>query len=255
MSSHVRRAGIDRVAATVQLVGWLALLGTVFFVLIQAGHGALAGPPVSSVKSLLEWTRTDGALLATMALLRLLALVFTGLLLITTLTSVVNALRARCLLGFNPVRGLSPPQARAVSRLSGASLMVHFTNRLARKMFGLAVVTGALVSTAVPDAYPVGASANAAGATMVHLPSNPSRTPGSPAEPSSSAKAAGYWTIHGGDNLWSIAAMTLQSRFGRAVTDGEIASYWVRLISANSDQLVHPGQPDLIYPGQVFRLP
>jgi nucleoid-associated protein YgaU len=35
----------------------------------------------------------------------------------------------------------------------------------------------------------------------------------------------------------------------------EIGTYWRRVVSANSDRLVHAGVPDLIFPGQALVLP
>ena len=39
------------------------------------------------------------------------------------------------------------------------------------------------------------------------------------------------------------------------ITDAEVASYWRRLIAANEDRLVDPGNPDLLLPGQELVLP
>jgi nucleoid-associated protein YgaU len=55
-----------------------------------------------------------------------------------------------------------------------------------------------------------------------------------------------------GDNLWDIAAAHLAQatrRPAHALTDGEIASYWVRLMAANQD-LLRSGNPNLIFPGE-----
>jgi nucleoid-associated protein YgaU len=34
-----------------------------------------------------------------------------------------------------------------------------------------------------------------------------------------------------------------------------VAPYWTGLVEANRDVLVDPANPDLIHPGQTFRLP
>jgi nucleoid-associated protein YgaU len=34
-----------------------------------------------------------------------------------------------------------------------------------------------------------------------------------------------------------------------------VGHYWVQLVAANTGNLVHPGNPDLIYPGQVLVVP
>jgi nucleoid-associated protein YgaU len=65
------------------------------------------------------------------------------------------------------------------------------------------------------------------------------------------------WTVARGEHLWHIAEQTLAERAGTAepVSDGAIAEYLARLIDLNRDALVEPGNPDLIFPGQVVRLP
>jgi len=72
--------------------------------------------------------------------------------------------------------------------------------------------------------------------------------------PRTPAAAAGEVVVAPGDHLWGIAARTLTSRLGRPPTDAEIAPYWSRLIETNRDRLA-TGDPDLIFAGQVFRLP
>jgi len=66
--------------------------------------------------------------------------------------------------------------------------------------------------------------------------------------------AEGEVTVVAGDHLWGIAERTVAQRLGRAPTDAEVAPYWHQLIDANRDRLA-TGDPDLIFAGQVFRLP
>jgi hypothetical protein len=61
-----------------------------------------------------------------------------------------------------------------------------------------------------------------------------------------------------GEHLWHIAHETLVDRAslgGPAVSDREVATYLGQLVELNRDVLVDPGNPDLIFPGQVMRLP
>src|SRR5690606_23021991 len=62
-------------------------------------------------------------------------------------------------------------------------------------------------------------------------------------------------TVERGDNFWALAEQHLADAWGRAPTDAEVADHWVDLIDRNVDRLAPPGDPDLIYPGQVFTLP
>ena len=67
--------------------------------------------------------------------------------------------------------------------------------------------------------------------------------------------AAHHHTIVAGDHLWAVAEQTLATQWGRAPEPDEIATYLHRLIEANRPVLAVPGEPDLVFPGQVFALP
>jgi nucleoid-associated protein YgaU len=55
-----------------------------------------------------------------------------------------------------------------------------------------------------------------------------------------------------GDHLWSIAERALSERLGRAPTDAEVTPFWLDVIELNRDRVA---DPDLIFSGQVLRLP
>ncbi len=59
----------------------------------------------------------------------------------------------------------------------------------------------------------------------------------------------------GGEHLWSIAAAHLAavSPAGHA-DDAAVARYWRRLIDENRG-ILRSGNVDLIYPGEILRLP
>jgi hypothetical protein len=61
--------------------------------------------------------------------------------------------------------------------------------------------------------------------------------------------------VQPGDSLWAIAAAHVSDHLGRSATDAEVTPYWVDLVRANAGHLVHPGDADLVYPGQVVDLP
>lgn len=65
----------------------------------------------------------------------------------------------------------------------------------------------------------------------------------------------GEWHVQPGDHFWGIAEHTLMQAWGRPPTDSEIVGYWRQLIDANTDRLLPPGDPDLIYPDQRFVTP
>jgi DNA-binding SARP family transcriptional activator/nucleoid-associated protein YgaU len=62
-------------------------------------------------------------------------------------------------------------------------------------------------------------------------------------------------TVQPGDNFWDLAEDQLASAWGRQPTDAEVVGHWQALIDQNRDALAPPGDPDLIYPGQVFSAP
>ncbi|MFN3217438.1 MAG: LysM peptidoglycan-binding domain-containing protein [Acidimicrobiales bacterium] len=63
------------------------------------------------------------------------------------------------------------------------------------------------------------------------------------------------WVVEPGDHLWSIAAETLAEHLGETPSERRVARYWQRLIEANRDRLVIPGEPDVIMPGQHLVVP
>lgn len=60
-----------------------------------------------------------------------------------------------------------------------------------------------------------------------------------------------------GDNLWKISAALLADRIGLdrgRLSNRRIAIYWLKVVSANLASL-RSGDPDLIYPGEIVKLP
>lgn len=70
-----------------------------------------------------------------------------------------------------------------------------------------------------------------------------------------SGPAESEWEVRPGDHLWSVAVRVLQSAGTDPSSDGVVAEYWHRLIEANTDRFADPGNPDLIFPGQILTLP
>lgn len=62
------------------------------------------------------------------------------------------------------------------------------------------------------------------------------------------------WTIRRGEHFWAVAKAVVTEQLGRPATNAETARYWVRLIEANRHVLRHPGNPNLLYAGQVLTL-
>lgn len=73
--------------------------------------------------------------------------------------------------------------------------------------------------------------------------------------PAAVADAKGEVIVERGDSFWTLAAGVVEEKLGSEPTNRVIADYWLILIEANRDRLVHPNNPDLIYPGQTLVLP
>ena len=58
-----------------------------------------------------------------------------------------------------------------------------------------------------------------------------------------------------GDSFWTLAHRLTSARLGRPAGDGEVLEPWLALIAVNRDRLTDPDDPDLLFPGQVLRLP
>ncbi|MGI9018769.1 MAG: LysM peptidoglycan-binding domain-containing protein, partial [Euzebya sp.] len=79
----------------------------------------------------------------------------------------------------------------------------------------------------------------------------PTGLPPTIAEQQSASEGASH-QVAAGENLWVIARATISGDPDRPPTDREVHAYWVRLIAAND---FSSGNPDLIHPGEVLRLP
>jgi DNA-binding SARP family transcriptional activator len=90
----------------------------------------------------------------------------------------------------------------------------------------------------VPSAAPGGATAAAAGDGAT-----------------GPAVAMGEVTVAAGDNFWTLAQRRLSEVWVRPPTDDETRPYWREMVELNRPRLAPPGDPDLIYPGQVFVTP
>lgn len=79
--------------------------------------------------------------------------------------------------------------------------------------------------------------------------------PRSDAATETTPAGAGTWvTAVAGDHLWGLAERALDDELGRPPTDHEIAERLGQVIDWNRSSLVDPANPDLIHPGQRFRV-
>jgi len=94
--------------------------------------------------------------------------------------------------------------------------------------------------------------------TVLLLPADTGRSTPDQAKPTPTVGTTGEAstiTVQPGDNLWTISEDRLGSDLGREPTDAEVAPYWDKVIDANRDHFIQPGNPNLIHPGQTIVLP
>jgi LysM repeat protein len=94
----------------------------------------------------------------------------------------------------------------------------------------------------------------APGATPIELAAAGSALP-APTPTGDGPAAAPVVVVAPGDHLWAIAERRVALATGDPPTEPAVRTYWLALIDANRDLLVEPGNPDMVLPGQVLRLP
>lgn len=215
-------------------LAWVGVVATVVAACSLVGDGPLAAPPVAP-EGWAAWTAERTALEAAGALLRLAVLVTGGhLLALTALGALARVLgwwRA-----FGVVARWSPPVVRWVlgAGLAGALAV------------GPTAAAGAAspppTMVLVPDGEPI-------------PPPPPSALVPVPAPPPPPEPEARTVTLVPGDHLWSVAERTLATEQRRFPAEREVARYWRLLVELNRPDLPDPADPDLVFAGDVIRLP
>lgn len=220
------------------------LVGLAVVVLVVAGRGELAAPPLRGFGA---WADARGPIVAAVALLRLVALGAAAWLAVVAVVAAVADLLGSAALAGAAARSLPPVLRRVLTGIAGAG------------------TAGAVVLGATGTATPGAADAPPAVERLVRLPGDPADPPPvatmavldeaapAPVAPTD-VGAASTWTVAPGDSFWSIADELLAERLGRPPTDAEVDGPWRALIEANRDRLA-TGDPDLLLPGQVLVLP
>lgn len=251
-----------RASAPLALAGWFALLGVVTLGLHRAGTGSLAPPPLQHPGLWADWLAARDAAAAAIALLRLAALGAAWYLLAaSTIGAVLRLCRAHRLVRVSD-RFTVPALRQLLVAAAGVMLASGVTPALAAfagtaPPAVVAPATGATQTTAPsttvvtpPDRPPATLTmrllppVDVAPEQAVELPTDLVRQP-----------AGTFWTVRPGDCFWSIADDVLTRAWGRGPSDAEIVPYWRTLIEQNRPSLGDPSNEDLIFSGQVFRVP
>ena len=239
------------------LVGaaWIVALVATIFVLGRLGAGQLSTPPLLDRSELQLWLDDRDAVVAAFALIRLIGLGLAWYLLVVTvlglaarLSRIPGLVRLADLATLPAVRKILGGVAGVGLTASAASLMAAdlFPDQAARGGGAAVLADNEVVLERLPEGDDV---------ILRRLPDLQEGTSTLDVEEAPAAEPAPTWTAGPGDHLWHIAEATLTESWGRAPSDGEVAPYWTGLVEANRDVLVDPANPDLIHPGQTFRLP
>jgi hypothetical protein len=229
-------------------LGWLAGLVVAAIALRLAAHGTLSAPSLGSPGALTDWAGGREPVVASVALVRLVAEVATWYLLaLSALHLVSGALRTTG--GHRLADALSLPAARRLVRAGLGVALVAAPVGDRDEVASPGVATMAPVAHA-PLATEAGAEAPRGTATMQPVATATTDRGTAPMVP-----APATWTVTAGDSLWSIAEELLADAWHRPPTDAEVDPFWRTLVAANQARLVDPSDPDLIHPGQVFEVP
>jgi hypothetical protein len=235
----------------------VALVATIG-VLNRLGSGQLSTPPLLDRSELRLWLDDRDAVVAAFAIVRLVGLALAWYLLVVTVLGLAARLsRIPALVRLADLATL-PAVRTILGAVAGVGITASAASLMAADLF--------------PDQAPRGGGAEALADTQVvlerlpegddvilrRLPDTGDGTGAGTATldvEEAPAEEQQTWTAAPGDHLWHVAEATLAESWGRAPTDGEVAPYWTGLVEANRDVLVDPANPDLIHPGQTFRLP
>jgi hypothetical protein len=220
--------------------------------LVASGR-TLPFPDVTDLDGVAGWARSVGAATAAFTGLRAVAMALFGWWVLAWVVGVV----AR--------RAHRPRLVAAADRLSP-----RFVRHLAEAAAGLGIVVAGL-----SPAMGAGAAPSAVGTAVVMVdlgpvmtdlgavePATPPLT--EPAPPPTMATDGSdavaqpthppTWTVGPGDTLWHVAEVTAAESLGRPADPTEVARRLDELVALNAERLAVPGDPSLVFPGQVFLL-
>ena len=223
---------------------WIATLLAGLAVLARPSSPALAAPPLRDPAMWSDWAAGRTPVEVGLAVIRVLAVGAGWYLVAVTVLAVLARLSGRARLLRMSDLVTIPALRPLLFGMAGVSLTVP------------AVAAPAFADSTRP-APPVMVVIDRDEAPPVMRQLPPTVEPVAPPTQPAPARPAppSTVTVRPGDHLWGIAERTLRDASDSAPTDSTITAYWQALIQLNRDRLVDRGNPDLIYPGQVFQLP
>jgi len=245
-----------------RLLVWIGLLVGGLVVASSLGTGSLAPPQLTQPSTWSDWAARREPLDAVFAVLRLVVLALGWYLVgCTTLGIVARALRWGRLI--------------AVADL----LTIPAVRGLLQSALGLGLATAALAGvTGEPEPVPPGGAPTSAAVALAQSREATTVVAGGEtfgvmrsldggdravmrvvgedaAVAQLSAGTEVTWEVQPGEHFWGLAERVLAESWGRPASDPEVIGYWQQLIEVNRGALADPGNPDLVYPGQVFTVP
>jgi hypothetical protein len=242
-----------RPVAIARLVAWMVLLSAGIVLLSELGRGPLGTPSSAGSETWRAWFASRDAATIVFAGLRLATLLVAWYLLGVTLLGVASrVLRSAQLVAATDV--LTAPAVRRLLQSAGVGLTAAALTACSHPpSVSDHAVAAATVPTETerPEMAPVAEDRLPGMIPIpVPIPAEPA-----PAPAQAPAVAAREWTVQPGESFWSIAEDVMAQQRGGDVAEPEVAQYWQRLVQANIGRLADRSNPDLIYPGQTFRLP
>ena len=229
----------------------ITLLIAVAFATLSLSHAALRLPGITDSMTYINQARPTQSVQLLVWTLAAVAVVY---LTIVWLVSAIAALLGMHLTAARVANLL--PRSMRVGLLSVVVTLASPLSAMASPTSGQPIASGAdtvVMHRVENDApAPQHTPMMVGDVVVMHRESIPSETP-TPA--SGPPTAAATWTVKTGDSFWRIAQEKINERVGHFATEAEVAPYWLRIISANAAELVDPGNPDLLTPGQVLALP
>jgi hypothetical protein len=275
---------------TRQLVLVALCVGGLYF----SGRGHLADPPWRHPSSFTDWWEREGSIVAAFSAARVTLMgagaYWFGLLVTVWASSWLGAKRMLVVLSRSRILGATKALRLAVGASAmGSVLVVAASPSLASPVLGpdpapvLTNLSAASAGSPQPVLGGVGpvldpAKSRAGAAPTPPAPARPapirSDRPGPQAKRQPEESTAGglddgpdrpggssagtlerEWVVRPGDDLWSIAARTLEAAWRKTPSDPQIARYWQRLIESNRARLPDPADPSLLFPADVIFLP
>ena len=222
---------------------------------LVASARTLPFPDVTDATGLERWARTVGAATVAFTLLRAVALLLLGWWVLAWVVGVL-ARRTRRARVVAAVDRVSPRVVRHLAE-AAAGLGIVVSALSPAVGAGAAQPAGAVV--AMVDLGPVMTDLGAVEApspptTTTTPPATPTVRPGEATTEPAAPRASDTWTVEPGDTLWHVAEVTATESLGRPADTAEVARRLDELVALNAERLAVPGDPSLVFPGQVFLL-